>query len=261
MKKYLMTGMAALTLFAGFTSCSHDDDIEVYTQDQIIKAEYEAKFLAAFGQPASNQDWGFGSTTRAFTRTWNVNGNQWHKQLNLENDAPVTKEEMNKVFNYVNNKNNVVTVDQISLTKYWVSQIWNGKDDANADGVKALATETYPDQNGATTTIVGGGQMDKLEILEKAGTWTHCNNFNHADNTDWTEGGEGGRTLMEESGTLSFRYTNSQSSYLSEKYIIVPGENIHASLKGFYYVCFDLKKGYTDAGRDAEKTYIYFTRV
>jgi len=261
MKKYLMTGIAALTLFAGFTSCSHDDDIEVYTQDQIIKAEYEAKFLAAFGQPASNQDWGFGSTTRAFTRTWNVNGNQWHKELNLEYDAPVTTEEMNRVFNYVNNKNNVVTVDQISFEKYWVAQIWNGKDDANADGVKALATETYPDQNGAKSTIVGGGQMDKLEILEKAGTWTHCNNFNHADNNDWKENGEGGRTLMVESGTLSFRYTNSQSSYLSEKYIIVPGENIHSSLKGFYYVCFDFEKGYTDAEKEAETTYIYFTPV
>jgi len=64
-----------------------------------------------------------------------------------------------------------------------------------------------------------------------------------------------------ESGTLSFRYTNSQSSYLSEKYIIVPGENIHSSLKGFYYVCFDFEKGYTDAEKEAETTYIYFTPV
>ena len=64
-----------------------------------------------------------------------------------------------------------------------------------------------------------------------------------------------------ESGTLSFRYTNSQSSYLSEKYIIVPGENIHSSLKGFYYVCFDFEKGYTDKEKEAETTYIYFTPV
>ena len=256
MKKYLMTGVAALALCAGFTSCSHDDDIEVYTQDQIIKAEYAAKFLAAFGQPASNQDWGFGSTTRAFTRTWNVNGNQWHDPAyyNLEYDVPVTTAEKNLVFNYVNNKNNVETVDQISFEKYWVSQIWNGNQDANAKGVKAPVSISYPNQNGATTSIVGGAQMDKLEILEKAGTWTHCNNFNHADNNDWKENGEGGRTLMVESGTLSFRYTNSQSSYLSEKYIIVPGEKIDASLKGFYYVCFDFERGYDADEYAAEKT-------
>lgn len=257
MKKYFMTGVAALALCAGFTSCSHnDDDIEVYTQDQIIKAEYEAKFLAAFGQPASNQDWGFGSTTRAFTRTYNVEGNLWHDPAyyNLEYDAPVTTAEKNLVFNYVNNKNNVETVDKITLTKYWVSQIWNGNQDANAEGVKAPVSISYPNQNGATTSIVGGAQMDKLEILEKAGTWTHCNNFNGADNNDWKENGEGGRTLMVESGTLSFRYTNSQGSYLSEKYIIVPGEKIDASLKGFYYVCFDFERGYNADEYAAEKT-------
>ncbi len=250
MKKYLMIGFAAVA----FASCSNHD-IETMSQEQIIKAQYEANFVAQFGQPASNQDWGFGAT-RAFTRTWNVEGNLWHDpaHYNLEYDVPVTTEEMNMVFNYVNNKNNVETVEQITLSKYWVAQIWNGKDDANAEGVKAPTSISYPDQNGATTTIIGGGQMDKLEILEKAGTWTHCNNFNHADNTDWTEGGEGGRTLMEESGTLSFRYTNSQSSYLSEKYIIVPGEKIHSSLKGRYYVCFDFERGYTAEEEANEKT-------
>lgn len=245
-----MIGLAALA----FASCSNHD-IETMSQEQIIKAQYEANFVAQFGQPAANQDWGFGAT-RAFTRTWNVEGNLWHDpaHYNLEYDVPVTTEEMNMVFNYVNNKNNVETVEQITLSKYWVAQIWNGKDDANAEGVKAPTSISYPDQNGATTTIIGGGQMDKLEILEKAGTWTHCNNFNHADNTDWTEGGEGGRTLMEESGTLSFRYTNSQSSYLSEKYIIVPGEKIHSSLKGRYYVCFDFERGYTAEEEANEKT-------
>ena len=246
-----MIGFAAVA----FAACSNHD-FDTYTPAEVVKAEYDAKFISEFGQPGAQQDWGFGATTRAFTRTWNVNGNQWHDPAyyNLEYDVPVTTEEMNMVFNYVNNKNNVETVEQITLSKYWVAQIWNGKDDENAEGVKAPASISYPNQNGATTTIIGGGQMDKLEILEKAGTWTHCNNFNHADNTDWTEGGEGGRTLMVESGTLSFRYTNSQSSYLSEKYIIVPGEKIHSSLKGRYYVCFDFERGYTAEEEANEKT-------
>ena len=253
-----MIGLAALA----FASCAKHD-FETMTQEQIVKAEYEAKFVAAFGQPASNQNWGF-ATTRALTRTYNVQGNLWHdpNYFNLEYDAPVTAEEKNLVFNYVNNKNSVETVDQISFSKYWVAQIWNGEDDENASKVKAPTSTSYPDQNGATTTIVGGAQMDKLEILEKAGTWTHCNNFNGADNNDWIEeenGGIEGRTLMYESGTLSFRYTNSHSSYLSEKYIIVPGAKIDASLKDFYYVCFDYERHYTDADRKAEVTYFYVT--
>lgn len=258
-----MTGVAAVAFCAAFTSCSKSE--ELYDAGQITKNEaaqieenYNRAFIATFGQPAANQDWGFGSG--AGTRTYNVQGNLWHDPAyyNLEYDAPVTTAEKNLVFNYVNNKNNVRTVDQISFTKYWVAQIWNGKNDANADGVQAPVSTSYPDQNGATTTTVGGGHMDKLDILEKEGTWTHCNNFNAADNNDWIEeekGGIEGRTLMWESGTLSFRYINSDGSHMSERYIIVPGEYIDASLKGFYYVCFDFEKGYTDAEKAAETSY------
>lgn len=264
MKKYLMTGMAALAICAAFTSCSKETN--VYNPDQPkqdIQATYEQNFIKVFGQPAANQDWGFGSG--AGTRTWNVNGNQWHDGVNYnyEYDAKVTTDEMNKVFNYVNDKNNVETVNQIPYTEYWVTQIWNGNKDANATGAKAPASISYPNQNGATTTIIGGAQMDKLEIKEtqSADSWIHCNNFNGADNNDWKEGGEGGRTLMTSSGTYSFRYTNSQSSYLSEKYIIVPGEKIHSSLAGFYYVCFDFEKGYTDAEKAQETTYFTYVGV
>ncbi len=69
MKKYLMIGFAAIA----FASCSNHD-FETYSPDQIVKAEYDAKFIAEFGQPGAQQDWGFGATTRAaapiaFTRS------------------------------------------------------------------------------------------------------------------------------------------------------------------------------------------------
>ena len=81
-----MIGFAAIA----FASCSNHD-IETMSQEQIIKAQYEANFVAQFGQPATNQNWGFGAT-RAFTRTYNVEGNLWHDpaHYNLEYDAPVT---------------------------------------------------------------------------------------------------------------------------------------------------------------------------
>jgi hypothetical protein len=260
MKKYLMTGVAALAICAAFTSCSKSG--ELYDAGQITKNEaaqiqenYNRAFIATFGQPAANQDWGFG--LKAKTRTWNVEGNLWHDPdyYNLEYDAPVTTAEKNLVFNYVNNSNQVETVDQISFTNYWVSQIWEGDEDKNANNVMAPVSHSYPNQNGAITDIIGGAQMDKLMIKESAdGGWIHCNNFNNADNNDWKEGGEGGRTLMTSSGTYSFGYTNSQASFFSEKYIIVPGEKIDASLKGFYYVCFDFERGYTEAEWAQEKT-------
>ena len=98
--------------------------------------------------------------------------------------------------------------------------------------------------------------MDQLRIKETAdGDWVHCNNFNAADNDNYKEGGLGGRTLMISSGTYSFQYINSDGSHYSTKYIIVPGEKIHSSLAGFYYVCFDFEKGYTAEEQAAEVSY------
>lgn len=69
MKKYLMTGIAALAMCFGFTSCSHDVEPASQAdfnkaQAQKIVADYETAFIKAFGQPAASQDWGFGATTR-----------------------------------------------------------------------------------------------------------------------------------------------------------------------------------------------------
>ena len=66
MKKYLMTGIAAIALCAAFTSCSRD--FEAPTEEELAQIEaqkaftkYENAFTTAFGQPAADQDWGFGS--------------------------------------------------------------------------------------------------------------------------------------------------------------------------------------------------------
>ena len=69
MKKYLMTGIAALTFSGMITSCSHDMD--QYTGGDVtenIQKDYETKFVSRFGEPASNQDWGFGSSSVAGVR-------------------------------------------------------------------------------------------------------------------------------------------------------------------------------------------------
>ena len=64
MKKYLMMGFAAIAI----ASCMNHD-FETYTPEQAVKAEYDAKFVAEFGQPGSQQNWGFDTSTRAFTRS------------------------------------------------------------------------------------------------------------------------------------------------------------------------------------------------
>lgn len=77
MKKYLMTGMAAIMFCGVFTSCSHDtdySDVQVQNQQQQIQDAYEQAFISRFGKPSSTLDWGFGSrataTTRSLNSTW-----------------------------------------------------------------------------------------------------------------------------------------------------------------------------------------------
>ena len=89
--KHIIIGIAALTLCAGFTSCSHDFD-NVSSGEEVINL-YNQKFVEAFGQPAPNQNWGFdapatvvvNNTTRAIT----VN-DDYYSEFNFPTEEELT---------------------------------------------------------------------------------------------------------------------------------------------------------------------------
>ena len=68
MKKYLMTGIAALGMGSLFTSCGPDMSVYNVSQSEQVLQKYEQSFVQAFGEPAWDQTWGFGSSTVAGTR-------------------------------------------------------------------------------------------------------------------------------------------------------------------------------------------------
>ena len=68
MKKYLMTGIAALAMGGTFTSCGPDMDSYGGNIEDYVKQSYEQKFIERFGEPDTTQTWGFGSTTVVGTR-------------------------------------------------------------------------------------------------------------------------------------------------------------------------------------------------
>ena len=117
MKKYLMTGVAALALCAGFVGCSKDDDVYDPNADanQVVE-KYNAAFIQAFGQPAANQDWGFGSasSSRMMTRANAV----------VTGD-PFTFEETDGYY-----KNEVPST--ANLLSDFVREDWGGQVDENA---------------------------------------------------------------------------------------------------------------------------------
>ena len=67
MKKYLMIGASAMVFGATmFTSCSQDKDLyDPYRDIEGFVNKYQQAFISVYGQPAANQDWGFGSSAQS----------------------------------------------------------------------------------------------------------------------------------------------------------------------------------------------------
>ena len=77
MKKYLMTGVAAIAMVGAMTSCSHEDEAAQYSN---LQSSYIQAFNNTFGVPAADQDWGFGepaAATSRMTRAITVNGDNY----------------------------------------------------------------------------------------------------------------------------------------------------------------------------------------
>ena len=237
MKKYLMTGIAAVALCAAFTSCSKETNL--YNPDEIAQNEFEAKatkykeaFVNAFGQPAANQDWGFGSYSNAArTRaTINVNGNEWEScpELGDTEDQDVTA--------YVRALTTLPKVAPTGLENYYVTQVHCG-------------TDTYTDLDNHSG-ILGSSKMNHLMIAQSGtpsinngeldGDWIHINNFNRGDDTDWK-----GNTLVNDGGTIDFAYLGSEDSKYHNRWIAIDGANVPktggGNYAGYYYVCFDFE--------------------
>jgi len=246
MKKYLMTGVAALAFAATFTSCSKTD---LYDENKVneekeatVNEKYAAAFEKAFGKVGANVDWGFSS--QAKTRaTVNVNGNMW------DGWPEVTAAEAQAVYDYVNKVKTQIEhyseTAPTNLTNYYVTQVRGGKeDDPNCN------YGSYDNPN--NKTVFGPSKMNNLHIAQTTeqgaisiddnghlqGYWEHINNFNAASNANY-----GGNTLIEGGGTLDFAYESSEDSKYHNKWIIIDGQYITDSEgvthTGKYYVCFD----------------------
>jgi hypothetical protein len=196
MKKYLMTGIAALALCVGFTSCSHD--LEPMSQEEIDQMEAQKvvnTYKAAFenyigGKVAANQTWGFSGTFSTRTRGTFSNGNEW--AANDRTDCmykvpPVLsetqKEIVRKYFQTVPGKEYV----DPQWTDYFIQQVYKGG--VEADKIGPNSTEKYlaADDN---TELIGSNHMDHLAAVDpdKEDPETgekpfvdHNKNFNHGD--------------------------------------------------------------------------------
>ena len=231
MKKYLMTGVAALAICAAFTSCSKSGE-ELYDPGQITKNEaaqieenYNKAFVATFGQPAANQDWGFGRAVG--TRSENANANEWadpNKAYGgLKVPPPLTDEQKAVVIKYFQTTKDLGYEDP-HWTNYFMQQVYKG----HTSPREGYSPEAYLAANGSTY-LYASDYMDHLAAID--GTFVdHINNFNHGDcSENGTVLDNGGNAndgpfhsdkimYMKESTTKSFGYYNSNGSVRRTEY-------------------------------------------
>ena len=243
MKKYLVTGMAAMMFCGVFTSCSRDMDLSGNAQQQ-IQATYEEAFQTRFGQPAANQDWGFG-TSRSNTRKENANANEWadpNKAYGgLLVPPPLTDEQIAVVKKYFQITRNIPYQDP-QWSNYFIQQVYKGYTDpmegTDPNTGKPYSPEAYMAANG-TTYLYASDYMDHLAAIDPdyvdpetgaKGFFDHINNFNHGDCGEndhvLDKGGNANDgpwhtdkiMYMQNSTTKSFGYFNSNGSLCHTNY-------------------------------------------
>ena len=184
-----MTGIAALAMCAGFTSCSHDlsmptqEDINQYVAQKVTD-NYNRAFIDHFGEPSEDQDWGFGSASnaRALTRAnsgenypatsegINANANEWadpNKEFGgwVVPDA-LTDGQKERVRKYFQANPNLGNKDP-QWRHFFVQQVYKGG--SNRAGV---STENITAANGSVYN------SDNMNLLTVGQNHQHINNFN-----------------------------------------------------------------------------------
>ena len=249
MKKYLMTGIAALAMCFGFTSCSHD--VEPMSQEDLnnleaqkIVNDYNQAFLKYVGGTISpDQTWGFGGYD-AVTRVANTNGNEWYKTHDRPYNVNLSSTEIAELKALLTKTGETYNTQIFPYENYYVEQIYKGGTSVSEG--QAAESDIANDNNGnaTNTSVTGSNQMDWLHA-RSGNEYTHINNFNWGNNTtEMVDDGNGtkyiGITLMENmsldgiTATNQFAFTESWGTQkvFYNNYLIV-------KYKGEWYVGFD----------------------
>ena len=228
MKKYLITGLAAVAISGMFTSCTHDTDAGGSGNLGVVET-YEQAFISRFGTPSPDADWGFGpSTTQAGTRTAYTNGNMWASQGWVV-PTQLTDEQKSIVRQYFQQVKDPKYKDP-KWKNYFMQHVYKGGTTVPND---CPTKEKYKSANNGW--VVGSDHMDHLAAVAEDGTVDHINNYNNAKCSTY---GNVGNTsgikyydvnkdgvshpdqiqLMLNTTTYSFGYYNSEGSLRHTEY-------------------------------------------
>lgn len=249
MKKYLVTGLAAVAISGMFTSCTHDNDSVGGSSDLGVVETYEKAFISRFGTPSPDADWGFGPTaTQAGTRATGEfadhvgaypDANMWTSKGFLAPD-PLTQSQKLRA-QYYFQMNHIVNPNRpdYGTKDFFVQQVYDG----GTDPMAGKSPEVYDAADGSTK-INSGEHMDHLTA---GPDHLHIYNFNNGTcstngnvaNRDQTDVNNASQQhsdeiqLMLNTPTSCFGYANSDASCVrDDRWTLVSAATIDAFCDG-----------------------------
>ena len=244
MKKYLMSGIAAIAVCAAFTSCSkenlYDENAVVEKNEMAVREAYAQAFEKAFGKVGANVDWGFGPS-RANTRAEGYEvgarpeANMWTSWGFLAPD-PLTPSQKLRAQYYFQMVNITDPYRPDYGTKdFFMQQVYDG----GTNPMPGKSPEVYDAADG-NTKINSGEHMDHLTC---GPDHTHTYNFNNGtcstndnvanrdqtdvNNTDGKQQHSDEIQLMLNTKTSCFGYANSDASYVrDDRWTLVSAKTI-----------------------------------
>ena len=225
-----------------FASCSHDVD---YDYGKYETDKYNSAFVKTFGEPASNQTWGFGKSTTATTRGTDTKSNMWESE-GYTIPQSITQDEINRVLEVFNAKGNETYTALVDWDCFFVQQVWKG-------------TASYTAGNGGT--VVGGNQMDWLCAYDPVGkeeiiypdwnNWQATPITNHDDHVNNFNNANGSIMLMVNSSSSRFGYKSSTDNGHVFYYFRME------KINGAYYVGFDFSAEGQNPNEQVQRDLIY----
>ena len=246
MKQYLLTGIAALAIGAGFTACS-DHDFDVVSGDQAVVQSYNDAFIRVFGQPAADHTWGFSSEEFPPSKVTRATGefadhigdypdaNMWTSKGFLAPDPLTRSQELRAQYyfqmNHITNPQN----DDYGTIDFFMQQVYDG----GTDPMPGKSPEVYLAADNSTW-ITSGEHMDHLTSGDGENR-VHMYNFNNGNcsvnsnvaNRDQTDVNDTNQQhadkiqLMLNTPTYCFGYANSDASCVrDDRYVLVGAETI-----------------------------------
>ena len=252
MKKYLMSGIAAIAVCAAFTSCSkenlYDENAVIEKNEMAVREAYAQAFEKAFGKVGANVDWGFGSSrsnTRAGEETpvdlsthvgAYPNANQWASRGFSVPDPLKDGQKLRVQYYFQMNKITNPNRPDNHQISFFMQQVYDGGTDPMTkykDGDYSL--EKYPAASstpGNPNYIESGEHMDHLTC---GPDHTHTFNFNNGNCGPNENVGDNGAPLdtdqhtdqiqlMLNTKTSCFGYANSDASFVrDDRWTLVSG--------------------------------------